>query len=376
MMGRVSSCSKLYVWRGPEPAYPSLVDPLAWKGTLSPAQKEASLKAVAAIRTNSELLIWAVCGAGKTEILFEAIAAALAEGKRICFAAPRTDVVLELAPRLRAAFPKAMTAALYGGSEERHTPGQLILTTTHQLYRFRQAFDVMIIDEVDAFPFSADLTLRHAAERARKNPSSLIYLTATPSNSLKRQAASGGLPSAVIPARFHRHPIPVPDLQWSGNWEKSLAKKKIPIRVKTWLEERLQLSLPFLIFFPSIKKMEEALPLFQAHYPEIAAVHSEDPHRKEKVLALREGRVPGLLTTTILERGVTIPRLDVCVLGAEQPVFTESALVQIAGRVGRKAEHPHGSITFFHFGRTEAMLTAVKHIKGMNREGEKRGLLN
>ena len=36
--------------------------------------------------------------------------------KRVCIATPRTDVVLELAPRLQEVFPSITVAALYGGS--------------------------------------------------------------------------------------------------------------------------------------------------------------------------------------------------------------------------------------------------------------------
>lgn len=93
--------------------------------------------------------------------------------------------------------------------------------------------------------------------------------------------------------------------------------------------------------------MEQVLPLFQRLSPELSIVHSLHPDRKEKVMALRNGLVPGLLTTTILERGVTIERLEVAVIGAEHEVFSDSALVQIAGRVGRSFANPSGTVTFF-----------------------------
>ena len=50
--------------------------------------------------------------------------------------------------------------------------------------------------------------------------------------------------------------------------------------------------------------------------------------------------IPLLLTTTILERGVTFPNIDVAVIGAEDAIFTESALVQIPGRAGEKQGSP------------------------------------
>ncbi|MFL6561221.1 MAG: DEAD/DEAH box helicase family protein, partial [Bacillus sp. (in: firmicutes)] len=115
-----------------------------WQGTLSKGQQVASDHVIEAIHQNQEHLIWAVCGAGKTEVLFAGIEAALAAKKRLCIATPRTDVVLELTPRLKAAFPEIKVASLYGGSEDRHLYARLTVATTHQLLRFYQAFDVLI----------------------------------------------------------------------------------------------------------------------------------------------------------------------------------------------------------------------------------------
>lgn len=70
-------------------------------------------------------------------------------------------------------------------------------------------------------------------------------------------------------------------------------------------------------------------------------------YEKEKVQKMRKQETLILLTTTILERGVTFPHIDVAVLGAEERIFTESALVQIAGRVGRSVEAPTGDVVFF-----------------------------
>ncbi|MBU5224822.1 DNA/RNA helicase, partial [Vibrio cholerae] len=72
--------------------------------------------------------------------------------------------------------------------------------------------------------------------------------------------------------------------------------------------------------------------LLQPIVDKVEAVHAEDPDRKEKVQKMRNKEVDLLVTTTILERGVTFPNVDVAVLGAENRIFTESALVQIAGR--------------------------------------------
>ncbi|WP_254871158.1 DEAD/DEAH box helicase [Bacillus sp. Marseille-Q1617] len=375
MMGRVSECTPLITWSGPSPTNHN--QPIFdWQGTLSPAQQEAFNRVVETVRKNDNLLVWAVCGAGKTEVLFEGIHEALTQNKRVCIAAPRTDVILELSPRLQKVFPQTPITTLYGGSEDRHNYGQLVLSTTHQLYRYQHAFDFIIIDEVDAFPYSYDTSLQYAVEKARKPESAIVYLTATPDSKTQKKCSSGKQNHIRIPARYHRHPIPAPRLAWCGNWEKSFEKNKIPAALKKWTLQRLQQNKQALIFFPSVKAMEKALPLFRELNPAIESVHSEDPGRKDKVQNMRNNETPILLTTTILERGVTIPNIDVAVLGAEDKIFTESALVQIAGRAGRSADYPKGDVVYFHHGRTREMINAILHIFFMNKEAMKRELID
>ena len=375
MMGKMQSCAKLVVWTGTIHPFPSQQHPLHWKGKLSEGQKTASDMVMETIRAKETCLVWAVCGAGKTEVLFEGIAVSIAKGERVCIATPRTDVVLELAPRLKKVFPTISIAALYGGSEEKKVYAQLIISTTHQLLRYERAFDTIIVDEVDAFPYSMDKSLQFAVAKSLKEISSLIFLTATPSPQLQKAAFSQKLKYVTIPARYHRHPIPIPQFKWIGNWKKSFSKNVIPYVLHQWFKQKLQDKTPFLIFFPNIELMNKHLPLFQKEYSTLEAVHAEDPDRKAKVQRLRNEQTLGLLTTTILERGVTISKLHVAVVGAEEDIFTESALVQIAGRVGRSADCPTGEVIFFHYGRTRAMIQAMKQIKSMNGEARKKGLI-
>lgn len=376
MMGRVSGCTTLVSWIGEGPEFPVDNHPLHWDGQLSAGQATASQRVVEAVNSSSELLVWAVCGAGKTEVLFAGVAQALSTGNRVCLATPRTDVVLELTPRLKKVFPHTQIASLYGGSEDRHEYAQLTISTTHQLLRFYKAFDVIIVDEVDAFPYSIDETLQYAVQQSRKPQSSLIYLTATPTQKWQRECRNGKRKFVTIPARFHRHPLPVPRFEWSGNWEKKLSKGKLPSTIMKWIQTRLASGKQVLIFAPKIASMEKILPILQKLNPQIESVHAEDPNRKEKVMKMRNKEMPLLLTTTILERGVTFPNIDVAVIGSEDRIFTESALVQIAGRAGRSSDYPTGDVTFFHYGKTEAMVSARKQIIMMNKEGIRKGLID
>ena len=114
--------------------------------------------------------------------------------------------------------------------------------------------------------------------------------------------------------------------------------------------------------------------IFSTHI--FTSVYSQDSKRKEKVMAMREDKLDFLITTTILERGVTFKNIDVLVIGSEERIYTESALVQIAGRAGRSAEYPKGDVIFFHYGQSKAMKSSVRQIRQMNDLARKRGLIN
>src|SRR5699024_1610964 len=143
---------------------------------------------------------WAVTGSGKTEIMFPVITQALAQGKRVCVASPRGDVVKEFKLGVEPVFKNISIAALYAGSKEIHENAQFIISTTHQLFRFIRAFDLLIIDEVDAYPYSTRTRLKNITIRSRKKEGTTPYITATPRKTLKT------LPTLYIPTRFHQQP--------------------------------------------------------------------------------------------------------------------------------------------------------------------------
>ncbi|MGM0897785.1 MAG: DEAD/DEAH box helicase [Bacillota bacterium] len=362
-MGRISSCTELVLWTAP--STPNIRPRVfGWSGMLTPLQEKASINITESIQKGENHLLYAVCGAGKTEILFSPIHEALQNGLRICVAAPRTDVILELSPRFQQAFPDAAIHTLYGDSPEQTGYGEIVLATTHQLYRFQRAFDLLFVDEADAFPYSLDLSLERAVKKAAKPSAPIIYISATPSKKLQKQIAG----HSKIFRRYHGAPLPVPIYRALWNYERHIRKGKLPHPLKIWIEDKLRKKQPFLLFFPSIQLIDQAYPLLHKIDRTIESVHSKDPQRKEKVMQLREGTLSGLATSTILERGITIPHLQVAVVGADHRVFDRAALIQIAGRVGRSAKDPTGEVAFFHNGITTDMDAARQAILSYNKE--------
>ncbi|MCR6471294.1 DEAD/DEAH box helicase [Bacillus sp. JNUCC-24] len=366
MMGKAAECGFLYEWTGPQMVETCRAE-LTWQGELSKGQKRASERMIEAIKNKFDLLVWAVCGAGKTEVLFHGIEYALNQGMRVCIATPRTDVVLELEPRLRKAFQGVTITVLYGGSSQRFQITPLVITTTHQLMRYKNAFDVLIVDEVDAFPYSMDERLQFAVLKAmRKNRGVRIYLSATPSKKMTREVSRGKLEAIKIPLRFHEQPLPVPTFHWIGHWKKKLKKNQLPPKVMNWMQRHIANRRRILLFVPSIATMKKVTKILREQSLNVEGVSADDPDRKQKVQHFRDYVYDVLVTTTILERGVTIPNVQVGVLGSESTIFTESALVQISGRVGRHPDYCTGDVFLFHFGLTRSMKQAKKHIAKMN----------
>lgn len=347
-LGRVTSGEALYRFAAP-PAAPT---PLTWQGQLTQAQARASAQLQQAVQAKQDYLLWAVTGAGKTEMLFEAIAWVLAQGQRVAVAAPRVDVVRELAPRLQAAFAQTPIAVRYGGAPWPKQDCPLVVCTTHQLLRYYQAFDLLIVDEVDAFPFAHDRALAHAVNAAARGAK--VWLSATPPQALRRLAHS------VFPRRFHGHPLPLPQVQLAK--QPAQLTGKIRTQLQQWAGDY-----QVLVFVPDIDWLAPLTKrLGQALGVPTAGVHANDPQRAEKVAAFRSGAVQVLVATTILERGVTIPHCAVVVLAADSPRFGQAALIQMAGRAGRAADSPDDPVVYVARHYTRSMQLALREIKALN----------
>lgn len=327
--------------------------------------------------TVERFLLWAVTGAGKTEMMFPLLQNVLDHGGTALVATPRRDVVLELAPRLAIAFPDVSMVTLYGGSAERWQRGQLTLATTHQLLRYRQAFDLVVIDEIDAFPYHNDPMLAFAARAVCKPKGKFIYLSATPPYALQKEAARGLLPHAKVPVRFHRHPLPVPFRLGAASVQHWLQKGRLPASFIQRLRVSIQRGAQVFLFVTRISHIQGLVKLLIKQLPDvpIAGTSSQDEERTAKVRLFRATEIRVLVTTTILERGVTVPRSDVYVLDADSSLFDEASLVQMAGRAGRSKDDPCGGVIFTSPQWTRGQKRAIRQIKRMNALARKRGYL-
>ncbi|PTI83040.1 DNA/RNA helicase [Staphylococcus xylosus] len=333
---------------------------------LSEQQNYASNEILAAIKAFRSKILYAVTGAGKTEMIFEAIQYARSQGYNVAIVSPRVDVVIEVSMRIAKAFQQEAIDVLYQGHGQKYN-GHFIVATIHQLYRFKRHFNLIIVDEVDAFPLDIDPSLFEAVKHASNKHCSHIYMTATPSKKLRQRLDD--IDVIVLPARFHRHSLPIPLFKYFNLKPHKIQRKLLNILRKQITNQRLTL-----VFFNNIQLMKEAYNQYKTRFTTITYVHSDDVYRFEKVKDLRNGKYQIVFTTTILERGFTMANLDVIVCNSHD--FSTNALIQIAGRVGRKREDPSGLVLFLHEGITFKMLQARKNIKRMNQLAREKGWID
>lgn len=369
-LGRVDSRSYLYYFSA-KSLHPRNVQ-LTWAGELSSAQSKIAEALLEDQSVASTFLLWAVTGAGKTEILFPLLKEFLEQGKRIAVTSPRVDVCNEIFLRFRQAFPNEKIS-LFHGQERKDAGDTFVVCTVHQLLRYHDYFDLVIVDEVDAFPYDTDPLLHRAVDTAQRPKGKRVYLNATPDGKLKKLVDR----LYYLPARYHRRSLPVPELLFSWQLEKELLdgrlSKKILVKIAALLAEN-----HVLIFCPNIPLLEKMAECIQCEFSEVqlTTVFSQDQERLVKVERMRAGKYQVLLTTTILERGVTFEKVSVIVLQASHRVFKKSALVQIAGRADRKGEFARAKVIFVTSEVTTAIKAAISEIKGNNQQALLEGLID
>ena len=343
-------------------------DVLNWKGTLTSYQQEVSDGLIQAVKGNQNALVHAVTGAGKTEMMYQVVANSIKNGKAVCIATPRIDVCIELYRRMKEDF--SCPISLLHGESEPYFRTPLVIATTHQLLKFYKAFDLLIIDEVDAFPYVDNPVLYKAAQNAIKKEGNTLYLTATSTDELDKKVKKKEVSRYSLPRRFHGNPLVVPEIKWVSKIRQKIEKGKIPHDLLQLIKQQRQTTYPLLLFVSEIELGKQLKDILTKYFPKekLGFVSSKTEDRLRIVEEFRNREVSILVSTTILERGVTFPLVDVFVIESNHRLFTKSTLVQISGRVGRSKERPTGQLLFSADGITRAMKNAVKEIKEMNQE--------
>lgn len=324
---------------------------------LSKEQQAISDKVVANYKDGKDTLINAVCGAGKTELVYRVMANVLSQGKAVAFAVPRRDVVIELSQRIHMVFPCNSIVSIYGGHTDK-LEADIVVLTTHQLYRYEKYFDLIILDEIDAFPFKNNKLLSSMFFRAIKGR--IVMMSATPSQDVIDFFSKENREILELNTRYHRHPLPVPQVI------RKIGYLKIPYLIKK-LKEYILKGKKVFVFTPTIDRCEFVAKLLKIPMKNGTFVHSKCKNRFQIIKHFKEGKYDYLVTTAVLERGVTFKDLQVIIYDADSDIYDSQALIQISGRVGRKIDAPEGEVIFLVNKETDQIKTAIRTIQDKNK---------
>ncbi|MCF0259128.1 MAG: DEAD/DEAH box helicase [Erysipelotrichaceae bacterium] len=323
---------------------------------LTPFQQKASDQALHALQEGRDVFVYAAAGAGKTEMTLASICWYLQQGKKVGFAISRRQVVLEIAKRMKEYFPDLQVISVCQGHASQ-LDGDLIVCTMHQLYRYPDTFDLLIMDEVDAFPFAGNPVLKSITDHACKGQK--LMLSATPDEESLKAIEQGSMEMVQLFRRPHGKPLCVPKIKKGGQMINVL---RLILTCLKFKKEKKQV----LVFVP--RKKDAAMfgkifrPLFKCR-----GLHSSSRNKDEIMEEFYEKKCQILFCTTLLERGITVPSVQVLVYRADHPVFTTASLIQIFGRVGRTFQDPEGTGICYCQSVSAAMKECRRQLIQMNR---------
>ncbi|MBI9008744.1 MAG: DEAD/DEAH box helicase family protein [Tenericutes bacterium] len=324
---------------------------------LSNLQKQGSDFLLECYNSKRSGFLQAVCGAGKTEMTYQTILKALNSQDKICFVIPRVEVLKEISVRLKKAFPKTNISVLYEGNKH-YEESELLLSTPQQLIYFYREFDLIILDEVDAFPYSGNHFLERLVKKSSKSMAVMLYMSATVSKDFLKTMKD--IKTFLIPSRYHLKPMIIPKFIKIKN-NQSLFKK-----LKGYLDYNQANMKQALLFVPTIAIGNELNNCLESLNYKVASISSKTTYKSEIIKRFRNQEITFLITTTILERGVTFSNIDVFILYADHQVYNKESLIQISGRVGRDLLHPDGLLLFFSEYLSKAMKQTRNELIYMN----------
>ena len=224
VFGRLQEGDKLFYFPSPKRILQKPV--LSWTGQLTPYQQTVSNQLLENYQKKKNSMVHAVTGAGKTEMIYDLMAHVLEKGASVALVSPRVDVCRELHQRLARDFTCSID--LLHADSPPYDGSPLVIATTHQLLKFYRHFELIIVDEVDAFPFVGNQILNHAVKQAQAPNGQIVCLTATSTKELELEVQRGHLTKIYLPRRFHGNPLILPRFYWQGNLMKALTKGRLP----------------------------------------------------------------------------------------------------------------------------------------------------
>ena len=322
------------------------------KFCLNKKQRKASFEILINYKKGNNILLDAVCGAGKTEMLLEVIKYALNNYQKVGFACPRKELTIDLYQRINEYF-NHNSIGLVVGNHSQYSQSNFIFLTTHQLKKYQNYFDLLIIDEIDAFPFCDNFELENDAFNSSKK---FIFLSATVPLKYYKLVKENKLAYINNFQRHHYQTMPVPCLISCNYGLMWITLLKYILKLK---------DNPLIIFVPTIKIGRAIHRLLNVFFIKNYFVHSKNL-TQSKINDFRSNKVKIIISTSVLERGITLKGLNIIVYHCSHFIFNEATLIQMCGRVGRDSTISYGHIFFLGNNLNKNIDNCIKKIKKYN----------
>lgn len=272
-------------------------------------------------------------GCGKTLVLLAA--ALLVYPKQAVLMAPTSILAQQLFDEAKRLLPNFMRLVLLtGGKKDKNLEQNLqnahLIIGTHALIHLQKHNAVLVmVDEQHRFGSNQRQKINDLAKSDEKSPH-FIQFSATP---IPRTLSM--IQSELVSFSFIRQMPFRKDIQTFCVQGKDFAL--ITERIKTELAKGNQIA----IIYPLVNEsetgvympLEKAKEYWQKHYDSVYTTHGKDKNKEAVLLEFREkGKI--LLATTVMEVGISLPRLStIIIVGAEK--LGLATLHQLRGRVGR-----------------------------------------
>ena len=158
--------------------------------------------------------------------------------------------------------------------------------------------------------------------------------------------------------RFHGKDIPVPKVKrcifkylWLLYFIGKLLKKRRVV-----------------LIYVSSKSVGYKLYKYLRWYGGVTFIHSGKVDRDKCFDNIRNYKYRIVITTTILERGITLENVASIVYDSESDIFDISTLLQIVGRVGRKIGYEDGEIYFLTTRYDVKYKIVINRVKWLNEQ--------
>jgi ATP-dependent DNA helicase RecG len=269
-------------------------------------------------------------GSGKTMVILASVMMALPH--KSILMAPTSLLALQLYEEACKYLPKSVKIALVmqGADREDYKKADFIIGTHALLYKedLPEASLVMV-DEQHRFGTAQRATLEALVSSKERKPH-FIQFSATPIPRTQAMMESELVDISLITTTpFKKEVI-----------TKSISKQDFP-NLLSHIKDEIAKSHQVLIVYPLVEEssevpyqsLEESRGFWESKFEGVYVTHGKDKQKEEVLLEFRE-RGDILLATTVVEVGISLPRLTLIVIvGAER--LGLATLHQLRGRVGR-----------------------------------------